>query len=103
MKKLLIVFCLLLLLGVAVEASAQEVLKGKIPVATATCQVDGKYTMGKDKPNTRPCILFSDGDEDRGWVLIFDQYSDPAAVVELEPDKGVDGQRIVWRKGQVSL
>lgn len=99
MKKLLIVFALLLLLGVAVEVSAQEILKGKLPVATAMCSVDKNFVMKKGNPIERECILFVSEDE-KGYVLIFDQYGKPAVVVELIVP---DGQRIVWRVGQMSL
>jgi len=107
MKKLLIVFGLLLLLGVTVEVFAQEILKGKVPIATATCNVDMLYVMGKDKPLVRPCVLYIDvtNDEMVGYMLIYDDNGfEPQVVVEADfTDLNDLKQKVVWRKGEVSL
>ncbi len=96
--KTIVGIILALLMG---AVQAQEVLKGKTPIATATCPVDKQYVMGKDKPDRRPCILFVDmaAADEKGWVLIFDKSDEPAAILEISEKE----QKVVWRKGQVSL
>ena len=109
MKRVHLLLITLLLLGVWTVVSAQEVptvLKGKTPFATATCPVDKHYVMGKDKPLKRPCILFMDiaTEEMVGYALIFDERQVAQAVIEVDFSNADNPkQKVVWRKGQVSL
>jgi len=107
MKKLLIIFGLLLLLGVAVEAFAQEILQEKVPIATAICRMDASYVLGKDKPLVRSCVLFVDPTTDDllGYMLIYNEYGDKRQVIVEVDFANTENlkQKIVWRAGEVAL
>ena len=92
--------CLVLAL-LAGSVQSQEILKGKVPIAEATCHVDKNFVMAKGNPIAVPCVLFVDmaSDED-GWVLIV-QNGKPLVVIHINP--ATKSQEIVWVRGQTSL
>ena len=101
MKKLLIVFFLLLLLGVAVEVFAQEIMEGKVPVLEGTCFFDKDFHLKKGNPYPSPCYMALDPERnDAMWIVLHDGRESLGVIEVALPD---GEQKVVWKKGNILL